>query len=112
MRQKKLFNTDRFFDKFLYPAAAALDLQDIHSFDTLPYGCIIATADLMDCHKIYREKDKGVFIVKDNWVQISENEQLFGDWTPGRYAWELANVQVLPEPILCKGKHRLWEVEI
>ena len=39
---------------------------------------------------------------------ISEEEFDFGDWTQGRYAWELANVQMLREPIACRGAQGLW----
>ena len=38
----------------------------------------------------------------------NKREMLFGDWTPGRYAWELANVRLLPKPIRAKGAQRLW----
>ena len=34
-----------------------------------------------------------------------------GDYTPGRYAWKLANVQKLPEPIPAKGRQGLWNWE-
>jgi len=38
----------------------------------------------------------------------TEKEMLFGDWTPGRYAWELANVKILEKPVPAKGQQRLW----
>ena len=63
----------------------------------LPTGCIVATAELVNCWRI-----------GTNTGVVSEKEKLFGDWTPGRYAWELANVQMLPEPIPAKGKQGLW----
>ena len=34
-----------------------------------------------------------------------------GDWTPGRYAWELRNIKLLPEPIPAKGQQGLWNWE-
>lgn len=43
---------------------------------------------------------------------ITEKEIALGDWTPGRYAWELANVKPLPRPIPVKGKQGLWNFEI
>ena len=38
----------------------------------------------------------------------TEKEIILGDWTPGRYAWEMANVKILPEPIPAKGNQGLW----
>jgi hypothetical protein len=46
---KKPFNTDPYFDRELYHFADALGLPDIYSFDTLPLGCVIATAELVNC---------------------------------------------------------------
>jgi len=35
-----------------------------------------------------------------------------GDWTPGRYAWELQNVTFLSDPIPEKGKQGLWNFDV
>lgn len=96
--------------------------------DELMYGCIIATAELVNCWHIVYHPGPNIDIAKhikigaeldvpkhhpdfQRYIVPSEQEMLFGDWTPGRYAWELANVQMLPEPIPAKGKQRLWEWE-
>jgi hypothetical protein len=42
-------------------------------------------------------------------IPPDEPELSFGDYTPGRYAWILENVQALPGPIPCKGALGLWE---
>jgi hypothetical protein len=39
---------------------------------------------------------------------ISDQEWAFGDYSPGRFAWELRNVRRLPEPILARGALSLW----
>jgi hypothetical protein len=49
----------------------------------------------------------GIYGGKTNIVQ--GNEIMFGDWTPGRYAWELANVIMLPAPVKTRGQQRLWD---
>ncbi len=105
---KKPFDTDTYFDRELYPFANALNLKDIYSFGELPYGCIVATAELVDCHKMARD-EYNVFRIKNK--VISYNELLFGDWTPGRYAWEIAKVKMLNEPIPARGGQRLWNWE-
>ena len=90
---------------------ALKDIFDLR-YEILHIGKILATAELVDCHNIYKEKNKGAFISKeDGWLWISEKEQLFGDWQEGRYAWELANVKMLPKPVPAKGHQRLWEWE-
>lgn len=89
-----------------------------HSYDDLPRGAIIATAELIYCHKIHRRFSDGhpclhITTLEADMAEISitGNELLFGDWTPGRYAWELANVKMLPEPIPAKGRQGLWNWE-
>lgn len=88
------------------------------SIHRLPYSCIIATAELVGCHKIVRHGGRGMSSQGTGWLETesgiyipTEQEELFGDWTPGRYAWELTNIKVLPEPVPAKGKQRLWEFE-
>jgi hypothetical protein len=79
--------------------------------DDLPRGCIIATAELVGCWKMHRNSiDGSRFIIDEagRAITIYPPELEFGDWTTGRYAWELANVKMLPEPIPVKGMQRLW----
>lgn len=84
-----------------------------------PLGYIIATAELVDCHKIVRYGGRGMSSDGPGWLETedgiylpTEQELLFGDWTPGRYAWEVVNVKMLPEPIPAKGHQRLWNWEV
>lgn len=65
----------------------------------LPTGCILTIAQLTDCIKMTEE-----FI-----NSVSELERTVGHWKVGNYAWKLENIQVLPEPILYKGKLGLWD---
>ncbi len=37
------------------------------------------------------------------------DQRSFGDFSPGRYAWLLADVVKLPHPISCRGHQGLWE---
>jgi hypothetical protein len=66
--------------------------------DNLYLGCVIATCELVKCMPI---DDHLV-------VNISNQEYSFGDYTTGRYAWVLANVEVLNKPIPAKGALGLW----
>ena len=68
-----------------------------------PTGAVIAVVTLLNClpteqyqHKPYSD-------------MLSKNERAFGDWTPGRWSWQLADMQMLPDPIPAKGALGLWE---
>jgi len=84
--------------------------------DELPLGSIIATAELVECWKILDSgKDEAILQIinaeRQAQRKIYDNEIHFGDWTPGRYAWEFRNMTMLPEPIPAKGKQRIWNWE-
>lgn len=38
-------------------------------------------------------------------------EALEHEWSFGPWCWELADVQALPEPIPCRGRQSLWELD-
>lgn len=76
----------------------------------LPFGAIVAVCDLVDCVStgIYSSVQHGSEIWQVPPGNMSR-EYAFGDYSAGRYAWLLADVQALPEPVLCKGALGLWE---
>ena len=81
----------------------------------LPRGVVIATAELVACHRMLGRFSDGKtcihispFEANMQEVVITGDELLFGDWQPGRFAWELANVQMLAEPIPARGQHGLF----
>jgi len=83
------------------------------NWDKLPRGEIIATAELVGCHRILDDgsgKKLSVYLQRPHYVKeyIQGNELLFGDFSPGRFAWEFANVKMLTEPIPAKGAQGLW----
>jgi len=83
------------------------------SYDELPRGCIIATAELVGCHKIMESALlESYIIINGKRYFPHDDEWLFGNWTPGRYAWEFANMTMLPEPIPAKGHQQLWNWEV
>jgi activating signal cointegrator 1 len=73
----------------------------------LPLGAVIATCTLIGC-------------VPTEWLPIcilgqatpSPKERLFGDYSSGRWAWLLADVEPLSWPIAAVGKLRLWNWEL
>lgn len=94
-------------------------------FMSLPRGAIVATCTLIDCvptHNpaVVNEPGKPWFTgarkgVGQHYYEVpppkDSNEYAFGDYTPGRYAWLLADVRALPEPIPAKGALGLWNYE-
>src|SRR5262245_48373249 len=67
----------------------------------LPLGCIVATCELVSCMRI----------TPKTWEGISRHDLAFGNWEPGRFAWELRKVQKLETPIPARGAMGLWEWE-
>jgi hypothetical protein len=45
----------------------------------------------------------------ESW-QMTEEELAFGDYRAGRFAWLLADIRALPEPIPARGALGLWDV--
>ena len=74
-------------------AASAIDL--------LPRGKALCTVELVACHQTERMTPE----------QIGDCEP-FGDFRPGRYAWELANVKPFAEHIPVVGKQGFFSVDI
>lgn len=75
-------------------------LEGNRIYINLPLGCIVAICDLTGCFEIYSSYE--VFC-------LPEGEKAFGDYTPGRFMWALANVRRIEEPIPVKGRQGLWE---
>jgi hypothetical protein len=80
--------------------------------DVLPLGAIIAVCKL-DCvstNEIHPRWWRQYYGGR-RW-EMTEQEWAFGDYSrepKPRYAWLLADVQALPEPVPCKGALGLWQ---
>jgi len=81
----------------------------------LPTGAILGTTYHVGCRPIdaIQEMRDAPFETGCwdglNWIDPPEEEILFGDWTPGRFAWEQADPKPFSKPIPAKGKQGLWE---
>lgn len=65
---------------------------------TMTRGGIIAIATLADC-----------LSVDSLFLEFSELERAFGDYSPRRYAWLLEDVTLLTTPIPTRGHQMLWD---
>ena len=88
--------------------------------NSLPLGAVVAMARLVDCCPMacWYEQWSGEpdtleigYIRHGLRVAVDDRERAFGDYSPGRYAWLLADVRPLAEPIPAKGALGLWEWE-
>jgi hypothetical protein len=68
-------------------------------FLKLPFGAIIGEVMIEEMIATEAIRDK-----------LSTEEQTFGDYKTGRWAWRLAKPVLYREPIMCKGSLMLWEV--
>lgn len=97
--------------------------------EELPLGAIVACGDLVDCVPITASAENGRRTVgrvnvplpdggsrwqlwdDDGYGCVSIGDQLpYGDFTPGRWAWLLANVRPLAEPVPARGAQGLWNL--
>ena len=74
------------FDQFIY--------------EQFPFGCIVAICNL-----------KRVSRTQDCVPHLSEIELAVGDYSIGRFAWELEEIEILTPPIPAVGKQGMWEWE-
>lgn len=84
------------------PFRAALQAHGLLRPDDLPRGAILALVTLADCRPIAGPTD----------APPDERERAFGDYTPGRYAWYLSEIQRLDEPLPARGRLGLWRCEL
>lgn len=112
--------SDDFYEKIKYEALLrkALNPPRGRSIYNLPTGCIVATAELVECWEIrvIDEDAEALFkkhhpMIVDNRFVNLKDEIMFGNFTKGRFAWELANVQIFDSPIPARGKQGLWDWE-
>lgn len=98
----------------------------IGSWLFLPTGAILAIGELVNVWHIVHHP--GPNIDKARYIDVgaeslthdkhapdfgdyfvpTEKELALGDWTPGRYAWEIKITELLEYPVAVKGKQGLW----
>lgn len=104
--------------------------EDFEPEKYFPPGCILATAELVNVWYIVHHPGTNIDVAKGipvgaesvttdkhapdfgDFFVPSSDEMTLGDWTPGRYAWELRNVKPLSAPVQAMGRQGLWNWEI
>jgi len=85
----------------------------------MPLGAIVAVVDVVAVCPTTALSDDGFFsgprsIEEGSMVRLwklTDQERAFGDYSAGRYAWLLADIRALPEPVAAKGALRLWNYD-
>ncbi len=63
----------------------------------IPLGEIIAVAHITDCKPT-------------ETIDTDPINKLLGNYSHGRWAWELSDIIILSKPLPFKGSHKLWNV--
>lgn len=80
------------------------ELMSLVENKEMNFGYIICKCTLVDC----------LYMTEEYINKIKENdyqEYICGDYSIGRYAWILENVEVLDKPIPVKGHLGVWNYE-
>lgn len=80
------------------PFRSVLHAAGISLPSQLPSGAFVATGRLVNCIRT-EEID----------ARLSDQERAFGDYTPGRWAWILADIHLLSTPVPARGQQGLWD---
>ena len=101
-----------------YPPAIRREMEKLHCFtkwwETIPYGAIIATTRITSFFYVQEVVDASVRVKGLRTDETHEcthdylDIDMFGDYSPGRYAWQLSGVSKEVEPIPAKGVRGLW----
>lgn len=114
---KRGFHARCQYEPFLSALEPHLRIFGHYNCFAAPLGAIVATCELRDCVRTQYVVDAGR-CTSVSWESgertiwtLTAQERAFGNYEPGRFAWLLANIRALPEPIPCKGALGLWNYE-
>lgn len=85
-----LKTTEPMFGNYCFPVNGIVPFR---------FGAIICVVELVDCQPAYALKPS-----------LGAEEIAFGDYSEGRWAWQLECPRILEAEIDCRGRQGLWEV--
>ena len=89
------------------PFASALASLGIRGLDDFKLGHILGRVEVIRTARIVTGQPGD-----GEMTAPTDRELAFGDYTPGRYAWQLVNPALLLHPLPAKGKLSLWEFKV
>lgn len=82
-----------------------------YTADNLPTGAVVAIANLSECWAVGEDYQSGMPTLFNGEGGTTKNiglqEDSFGWFEPGRYAWEMTDVRRI-DPVPAKGQQGLW----
>lgn len=114
------------------PFRSTLAAAGVQQLADLPRGMVIARCRLVDCLPIEAAPDGHACVAPDDeglmrpWSALqmfsehtklqvgsltTEHEADFGDYTPGRFAWLLDDIEPFVQPVMARGALSLWDFE-
>jgi len=97
-KRKPTYNDTVHMKDQFYPVMQQNMRPDFCTLDNLPLGVVLCIVKL-----------KAIYRTEQCAPHLSERELAFGNYAPGRAAWELEVVEVLDRPIPAKGSQGFWE---
>jgi hypothetical protein len=83
--------------------------------ELLPRGAIIGTVEIVSCYRmdkwVFFDDGPAMLLEKGSCKEINGDELNFGNYEPGRYAWELKNPIMFDNPIPARGSQGFWNWE-
>jgi hypothetical protein len=95
------------------PFTSVLTAAGITDVADLPRGEIVAIAQLVGCHPTddITACTSAFEVTRITGIHPCRHERAFGDYTPGRFAWVLGDVQPVSPGVEARGELGLWEWE-
>lgn len=100
-KRKPHYNDTAHMKDLFYPACQRNQSAMEYGLSSLPLGAMLCICEL-----------KAIYRTEDVSPHISASERAFGDYSPGRAAWELKVVEIFDRPIPAIGRQGIfnWEV--
>ncbi len=97
-------------DPFIKAALAEMG----ETYDSLPRGVVVGVYTQGQSYQVlnpvYRERDGQNPTYLDAEAVLTEQELAMGDYTPGRYTYEMNDMRLLREPVPASGALSFWKV--
>jgi hypothetical protein len=81
----------------------------MRGYDELPFGAILGKVDLIDILPTEQIIKHPVLSIGGHTWYYNDSEEYWGDYSPGRYGWLLANPVLFPQPIPYAGSQSIWD---
>src|SRR5574342_1248012 len=86
------------------PFRKALRTDDGGGMCYLPLGAVVATSELVDCVRVESAFMRAPLLERSG----TADEEAFGDYSIGRWAWILRGVNRVDPPVPARGSLGLW----